>query len=107
MTAAALSARPGVSTSPTVNELKSFANNVIANAGIALGANAVNRLVVRFCQKMPNANGWTFFLYLANQVQMSADQKRFAMLAPDVARVISYADPTGEAAVARVMRARR
>lgn len=106
VTAAALSARPGVSASPTMTELKSFATLVIANAGIPLGANAINRIVVRFSRRMPNATGWTFFLYLANEIKMSAAQKRAAIEDPEVARVISYSDPTGEAAVANVMRKR-
>jgi hypothetical protein len=71
------------------------------------GANKINRLVTRFTRTMPTASGWTFFLYLANAVQMSAEQQRDALRNPDIARVISYADPTGEAAVNRAVRERR
>jgi hypothetical protein len=49
-------------------------------------------------------NGWTFFEFLANAVQLSAEQRRQALCDPDTARVISYLDPTGETAVNNVRR---
>lgn len=96
--------RSGVSTSPSMEELKSLARLVCANIGADFGVNRINRLVTQFVRTMPNAGGRTFILYLASAVQMSEDQKRCVLSDPDIARVIAYADPTGEAAVNNVMR---
>lgn len=98
------SPRSGVSTSPSMDELKSLARLVCTNIGVDFGANRINRLVTQFVRTMPNAGGRTFILYLANAVQMSEDQKRRVLSDPDIARVIAYADPTGEAAVNNVIR---
>jgi hypothetical protein len=87
-----------------MDELKSFARLIVANTGVAMGPNAINRLVIQFNRHLPNANGWAFFLYIANAIQMSEKQRRAALLDPDIARVISYTDHTGEAAVNNVLR---
>ncbi|MGV7669102.1 hypothetical protein PJN91_17165 [Mycobacterium kansasii] len=85
-------------------ELKAFARLIIGNIGAPLGANAINRLVMNFTQRMPGGSGWAFFLYVTNAVQMSSEQQRSALQNPDIARAIAYADPTGETAVNNVMR---
>lgn len=97
----------GVSTSPSCEQLKSLARLVLSNIGANFGANRVNRLVTRFVRAMPNAGAWTFLLYLTNAVQMSAEQRRAVLRDPEIARVISYADPTGETAVNNVLRTQR
>jgi hypothetical protein len=50
------------------------------------------------------SNGLAFEEFLANSVQLTAEQRRRALANPDIARVIAYADPTGEAAVNNVLR---
>jgi hypothetical protein len=94
----------GLSTQPTIKELKSFASMVFDNIGVGYGPHKINNLATRFARTMPNANGWTFFLYLVNAVQITAEQQRRGLANPDIARVISYSDPTGEAAVHRALR---
>jgi hypothetical protein len=101
-----LTATPGigVTASPSMDDLKSFAHTVFTNIGVGddYGPNKVNKLVTRFARAMPNANGWAFFLYLANAVQMTADEQRAVLLDPDIAPFITYADPTGETATHHV-----
>lgn len=82
------------------------AHAVLTNCGVAMSASRVARLVQRFDHKIAH-NGWSLFEFLAVQVQLTLDQRHMALQHPDVARVISYADPTGEAAVANVMRGAR
>lgn len=77
---------------------------ILDNCGVSMSQNKIVRLVLRFLDRAPNGSGHAFFLYLTNAVQMSEQQKRDALLAPDIARVVSYSDPTGELAVANVMR---
>jgi hypothetical protein len=98
--------RQGVTTSPSIEELKAFAQLIVSNVRADMGANRINRLAVTFARNMPTADGYTFFLYVTNAVQMSEDQKRAALLNPDVARVIAYRDEVGETAVNRVLRER-
>jgi hypothetical protein len=80
------------------------AHVILDGCGYEMGPRRVHRLVRKFEARVAR-NGWEFFDFLANAVLMDADQRRRALLDPDVARAISYADPTGEAAVAKVMRA--
>lgn len=97
----------GGSTAPRKSEFISAARLILDNCGIAFGTRKVIRLVDKFIERAPNATGHAFFLYLTNAVQLSADQQRTALANPDVARVIAYSDPTGEAAVNNVMRRAR
>lgn len=71
-----------------------------------MGPNKVARLVRRYLETVAR-NGWSLFDYLATAVRLDAEQRRRALLHPDIARVIAYADPTGETAVGNVMRAGR
>ena len=97
--------RIGVSASPSVKELKSLAVLVCDNLGINLGPNRINRLAVDFARQFPTGSGWMFFLHLANDVlRVSESQHRRLLINPDIARVISYTDRTGEEAVTNVMR---
>lgn len=110
-----MSAPPGVvariSETPGTNfpgsearRLKAVAATVLSNCGIEYGPNRVNRLVVDFMTRVER-NGFAFFGCLANRVQLTAEQRRRALADPDLVRVLSYADPTGETAVRHVMRA--
>jgi hypothetical protein len=71
--------------------------------GYHLSPSKVTR-IVRTYQARVARNGFEFFDFLANAVLMDADTCRRALLDPDLVRVISYADPTGETATHRVMR---
>lgn len=51
-------------------------------------------------------NGFPFEAFLVNTVQLTAEQRAKARLNPEIARVISYADKTGEDAVTNVVRQR-
>lgn len=104
-TALAATAAPGVTTSPDLEALKAAASTVLWNCGIAYGPNKINRLAVTFASRVER-NGFAFFDFLANAVQLDADQRRRALANPDIARAISYADPTGETAVNNVIRER-
>lgn len=81
------------------------AHAILDGCGYHLGPNKVVRLVRRFEARIAR-NGWEFFDFLANAVLMDADTRRRALLDPDIARAISYADPTGEHAVNVVLRER-
>jgi hypothetical protein len=99
----------GVSTSPSLPELKAFACLVLSNCGVRaeeFGLNRINRLAVRFRERMPNGSGWAFYLYLTNAFQISREQKQSLLCVSDVTRWITYNDPTGEQAVNNVRRQR-
>jgi hypothetical protein len=96
-----LQPRSGGSTS--AESLVKAAHLVLDNCGISMSPSKVSRLV-RTYQYRVAQNGFSFFQFLANAVQLSEEQKRAALLNPDIARAISYADPTGETAVNNVLR---
>lgn len=79
------------------------AHRVLGAAGVEMGPRKVARLVRRFESRVAR-NGWTFGEFLCNAVLLTAEQRRRALSNPDAAKVISYSDPTGEAAVNRVLR---
>jgi hypothetical protein len=79
------------------------AQKLLANCGIQMSASKISRLVRTF-QHRVERNGFPFEAFLINSVQLTAEQRRQALANPDIAPVIAYADPTGEAAVNNVMR---
>lgn len=81
------------------------ANLVASNCGLPVGPSKVSKLVRRFRRDV-EYKGVPFFDYFANAVHLDAQQRRSALANPDVARAISYADPTGESAVNNVIRQR-
>lgn len=82
------------------------AHTLLTNCGITMSPAKVARLVQRFDHQIA-CNGWTLFEFLAVQAQLTLEQRHLALQHPDIAKVISYADPTGETAVARVLRKAR
>lgn len=82
------------------------ANAVLDASGYRVGRSKVSRLVRDFTARIER-NGFEFFEFFANALLLDADTRRRALANPDVVRVIAYADPTGETAVANVMRAQR
>lgn len=101
--AATSSTRSANSSGPGIESLKVIARSVLWNCGIDFGPHKINRLCVRFVEQV-QGNGFAFFDFLANAIQMSAEQRRRALADPDVSRAIAYADPTGETAIRNVMR---
>lgn len=85
--------------------LNRVANAVLDDSGYALGRSKVRRLIREFTARV-ESNGFEFFEFFANALLLDADQRRRALMNPDVARAISYADPTGEAAVGHVVKER-
>lgn len=81
-----------------------IANATLDASGYALGRSKVRRLVREFTGRVER-NGFEFFEFFTNALLLDADARRRALLNPDVARAISYADPTGETAVRNVIRA--
>jgi hypothetical protein len=77
-------------------------HRILANCGITISPSKVSRLVRRYDARVQQ-NGWTFIDFLATSVQLSAAQRRQALNDPEMERVISYRDPTGERAVRNVM----
>lgn len=83
---------------PMAESLIKAAHLVLENCNVRMSPSKVSRLV-RDYQRHVAANGFPFLDFLVNAVQLTAEQRRQALMNPDIARVISYADPTGEAAV--------
>lgn len=99
----ALAAAPGGSTLHRPEDLIRDAHVILTNCGVPIGTQRVTRLVRQF-QSRVECNGFAFFDFLANSVQLDSATRRRALANPDVQRVISYMDPTGETAVRNVMR---
>lgn len=90
---------------PSTEQLLRDAHVVLANCGVHMGHSRLCRLV-RTYERTVRGNGWAFFDYLATAMALTADAREQAMANPEVARIIGYADPTGEQAVAHVMQQR-
>jgi hypothetical protein len=103
MPSPAATAASGTGGTTSAERLIKAAHLVLDNCGIAMSPSKVSRIVRQYRRQVED-NGFGFFDYLANAVQLSDQQKRAALLNPDIARAISYADPTGETAVNNVMR---
>lgn len=88
------------------DELIVDAHTVLEACGLHMSAAKVIRLVRAYRSRVER-NGWAFFEFLATAVQLSAQRRAQALLDPDIARVIGYADPTGETAVRHIMEGTR
>lgn len=80
------------------------AHKLLRNCGVQMSPSKVSRLVRDFKRRVEQ-NGFPFEAFLVNAVQVTAEQRRALLADPAIARVISYADPTGERAVSNAMRA--
>jgi hypothetical protein len=76
---------------------------VLDAVGYEMSRAKVSRIVRSFEARVAG-NGWSFFDYFANRIQLDSERRRQLLSDPDVLRVIAYADPTGETAVRNVMR---
>lgn len=92
---------PGGDTS--AETLINHAQRLLANCGIPMSSSKVSRLVRQFKRRV-EGNGFPFEAFLINSIQLTSDQRRKALQHPDIARVISYSDVTGETAVNNVLR---
>jgi len=84
---------------PTTPEtLAREAYSVLSKCGIAASRSKVSRIVRDYMRHVAG-NGYPFGTFLMNTLQLSAERRAALTNHPDWARVISYADPTGETAV--------
>lgn len=90
----------------SVETLTRDAGAVLNACGVELSRQRISTLVRRYKGGI-EGRGFAFVDYLLNAVQLTAEQRRNALRHPAIARVIAYADPTGETAVNNVMRADR
>lgn len=79
------------------------AHAILDARGMEMSPSKISRLVRRFAFRVER-NGWNFFEFFSTAVRLTEEQRRQALADPDVARVISYMDITGETAVNRVLR---
>lgn len=98
-----LKARSAAGGSTSTENLIRRAHDLLADSGVAMSPSRVSRLV-RDYKRRVETNGFPFEAFLANSALLTADQRRRALLNPDIARVVSYSDPTGERAIRNVMR---
>jgi hypothetical protein len=92
--------------STSAETLVEHAHKLLCNCGIQMSPSKVSRLVREYRHRVER-NGFPFEAFLVNSVQLTAQQRRQALANPDIARAISYADPTGETAINNVMTASR
>ena len=95
-------ATPTTGGSTSAETLIKHAHRLLANCGIQMSPSKVSRLVRTFKHRV-EGNGFPFEAFLVNSVELTAQQRRQALADPDIARVIAYADPTGETAVNNVL----
>lgn len=93
------------SSGSAIEDLKVAARTVLWNCGVNYGPHKINRLCVQFAERV-RGNGFDFFDFLANKVQLTAEDRRRALSNPDIQRVIAYRDRTGEDAVRNVLQER-
>ncbi|MCV7176766.1 hypothetical protein [Mycolicibacterium sphagni] len=92
--------------STSTETLIKHAHKLLTNCGICMSPAKVSRLVREFKHRVER-NGFPFEAFLVNSVDMTNQQRLNALADPEIARVISYLDPTGELAVMKVLRAQR
>lgn len=79
------------------------AHAVLDRAGVHMSPSRVSRTVRQYRHQV-EPNGLPFLHYLATAFGLSERQRRGVLADPELARVIAYADPTGETAVNNVLR---
>ena len=86
---------------PQRDRLIVVAHAVLSKCGVQMSRSRVRRTVQMY-ERQAQRYGFDFGRYLDTQVAMSEMQRR--VVADELRKVTSYVDPTGEAAVNRVMR---
>ena len=90
----------------TTEDLTRHAYAILDACGRTMTRSKVSR-VVRQYQRSVEHNGWVFWDCFANAMLLTNTGRQRLVANPDIERVISYLDPTGERAVNNVMRQRR
>ena len=86
----------------SAENLKAEACRLLDACGVPARPHWVNRVVVRYLQKVAHT-GFPFGPWLVAQVELTREQRIAAMNDPEVRYCLDYADPTGETAVHNVM----
>lgn len=94
--------RRGRITVQTAEQLIRDTQTLLARAGLRMGHSKVCRTVRAFTGRL-TCDGQEYIDFLAARLALTVQQRR--SVAEQYARVIAYADPTGETAVANVLRA--
>lgn len=97
---------PPPASSKDAETLIRHAHKLLGNCGIDMSPSKVTR-IVRDYKRRVEANGFSFEAFLVNSVELTVQERMKMLSDPEIARVISYADPTGELAVNNVYRAGR
>ncbi len=88
--------------SATPESLTRDAHRLLDACGIARSPKWVQRVVRDYCSA--SASGLPFGMYLANRVELNAQQRQAILDRSDLRYLLEYADPTGETAVRNVLR---
>jgi hypothetical protein len=83
------------------------AQAVLAGCGITRSPAWVSRTVRAYVNGTGARAGLPFVRHLIARLELSAEARARAERHPDIANLLAYADPTGETAVAHVMRGQR
>jgi hypothetical protein len=81
------------------------AHLALVHCRVEMSASKIRRLVHRF-EVSVERNGWTFHEFLFNAANLTDDQRRTVLCHRTLARLLCYADPTGEKAVNHVLHQR-
>lgn len=92
--------------SASVERLVRDAHVILGNCGVSMAPSKVSKLVRTYKHRVEH-NGFAFFTFLANAIQLDQQSRREALLNPEIVRVITYADITGETAARNVDRRER
>lgn len=98
--------QPATGGSTSAETLVKHAHQLLANCGVPMSPSKISRLARQYKHRV-EANGFSFEAFLVNSVQLTSEQRLRVLADPEIARCIVYADPTGETAVNRVMKAER
>jgi hypothetical protein len=85
--------------------LKADSRLILDRYGIPATPNFVNRVVMRYVKRVAHT-GFPFAPWLVSQIQLTAEQRRRATADPQLAYMLSYADPVGETAINNVLKGR-
>ncbi len=88
--------------SATPESLNRDAHRLLDACGIARSPKWIQRVVRDYCSA--SASGLPFGIYLANRVELNAQQRQAVLDRSDLRYLLEYADPTGETAVWNVRR---
>ena len=85
--------------------LKADSRLILDACNVPATPNFINRVVMRYVGRVAHT-GFPFAPWLVSQVQLTAEQRRRAATDPQLAYMLSYADPVGETAIHNVLKGR-